>query len=386
MVRSLARRGVSVHGVAMKAKNVAFRSRYLCTKTVVPGFLHETEEPLRQLQHLASRLGNPVVIPMTDAATVFLDKNRSSFAGEITLALNASDAIEAVLNKSRNLELASEHQIPSPKTIAWEPDIKPARLVEDLGLPLVVKNPYPESASPEQAWPYRFEIIREQSRLTQCLAELEYRRPRPIFQQYVSGRATNVCCFAVEGELLAVHQYVSLRRSRHAGIFREIVPVRPDLEGHARSMVKALRWTGPAHLGFVESFDGSSVWYMETNGRFWASVQGSVHAGWDMPWWLYRHYVDGSAPTTGPIQVGSQTCYRPGDLRALIGYMAGGHSPTFYSEPGKWRSLGQYLASFRPGIHSDVCDWRDPLPGIMDFGRVLGDLGQRALRRLIKAR
>ena len=382
MVRSLTRQGVPVHGVAERANNVAFRSRYLRSKTVVPGLLSHPDQSLQSLQRLLDGLDEPVVIPLTDAATVFLDRHRSRFGPEVSLALNEAPGIESVLNKSRNLQIARQQRIPCPRTIEWSPEVTPAALIDSLGLPLVVKNPYPEAATAEQAWPFRFQIVHDQQELTRCLGELDAKRPRPIYQEYVSGRAVNVCCFAVAGELLAAHQYVSLRRSRHAGILREIVPVRPDLEEHARAMVRALAWTGPAHLGFIESFDGNATWYMETNGRFWASVQGSVHAGWDIPYWLYAHQVGGRPPDSGPIQIGSRTCYRPGDLRALVGYLAGGQSPTFYSNPGKWRSVGSYLASFRPGVYSDVCDWRDPWPCITDFGRVLGDLGRRATRKL----
>lgn len=382
VVRSLARQGVAVHAVAERGKNVAFRSRYLRSRTVVPGFLNLPAQTADVLQQLVASLHKPVLIPLTDAATEFLNSYRSRFSGEVTLALNEPWAIERVLNKSKNLEIAKEKHIPCPQMVTWTDEVTPQTLVAALGLPLVVKNPYPESASPEDAWPFRFEIIRDQQQLIRCLKGLESKQPRPIFQQYVSGYAVNVCCFAVKGELVAAHQYVSLRRSDHAGILREIVPVRSELKEYAQSMVGALNWTGPAHLGFVESLDGKSVWYMETNGRFWASVQGSVHAGWDIPYWMYNHYVSEALPKPGPIKVGSQTCYRPGDLRVLVTYLFGGQSPTFYTNPGKWRSVRSYLASFRPGVHSDVCSWRDPWPGIADFGRVLSELARFALRRL----
>lgn len=382
VVRSLAKRGVEVHGVAERAENVAFRSRCLSSRTVIRGFLSDPEEAANALALLLQRLSNPLVIPLTDAATVFLDVHRDRFAAQATLALNDAAAIERVLDKSQNLQIAENERIPCPQMVTWSRETTPEGLIEELGLPLVVKNPYPESAGPEAAWPFRFQIVHDLDQLSACLQSLEDRAPRPVFQQYVSGRAVNVCCFAVDGDLVAAHQYVSLRRSRHAGILREIVPVKPDLEAHAKAMVRALNWTGPAHLGFIESLDGSECWYMETNGRFWASVQGSVHAGWDIPYWLYAHYADQTRPQPGQIEIGSQTCYRPGDLRALVIYLVGGQSPTFYTNPGKWRSIGRYLASFRPGVHSDVWSWRDPWPGLMDFGRVFKELFRLAIRRL----
>ena len=52
---------------------------------------------------------------------------------------------------------------------------------------------------------------------------------------------------------------------------------------YARDLLGALRWDGVAHLGFFVDKARKKVWYMETNGRFWASIEGLVHAGWDDP-------------------------------------------------------------------------------------------------------
>ena len=56
----------------------------------------------------------------------------------------------------------------------------------------------------------------------------------------------------------------------------------PDLVEHARNLLAALEWDGVAHVSFFIGKNGQK-WYMETNGRFWASVEGSVYAGWDFP-------------------------------------------------------------------------------------------------------
>ena len=97
------------------------------------------------------------------------------------------------------------------------------------------------------------------------------------------GEVHNLCCFAVHGELIAVHEYHSIRRREGLGVFRKIVTPRPDLVQHTRDLLRGLDWEGIAHVAFFVSHDGLKKWYMETNGRFWASTEGSVHAGWDFP-------------------------------------------------------------------------------------------------------
>jgi hypothetical protein len=106
---------------------------------------------------------------------------------------------------------------------------------------------------------------------------------------------------------------------------------------------------------------------METNGRFWASVEGSVYAGWDFPNWTFDHFVHGKKPEPEPITPGTMTCWHTGDFLALLKFIAGkGEVPTPGSNPGKFRAVMQFLSGFKPGIHSDVFRWNDPFPAIIE--------------------
>ena len=90
--------------------------------------------------------------------------------------------------------------------------------------------------------------------------------------------------------------------------------------------------------------------------------------------------------------MGSETCWHHGDLMALIEYFEGGESPTTGTNPGKLRALGQYLSGFSPGIHSDIFQWSDPMPGITEhlelaplFWRSLKNKVARSFRNVPKA-
>jgi hypothetical protein len=139
-------------------------------------------------------------------------------------------------------------------------------------------------------------------------------------------------------------------------------------------MLQELAWDGVAQVAFFVSRDQGKVWYMETNGRFWGSTEGSVHAGWDFPLWVYRYFLCGEKPEPGPLQIGSRTCWHRGDLEALIGYMRGGESPTTGKQPGKLRAIIQYLSGFSPMNHSDVFRLSDPLPAVLDHYQLFKSL------------
>ena len=192
----------------------------------------------------------------------------------------------------------------------------------------------------------------------------------PLFQEMATGEIHNVCCFAAQGEVLAAHEYQSIRRLEGAGVFRKIIEPSPDLLQYARALLRALRWDGVAHLGFFVDKKRDRVWYMETNGRFWASVQGSVHAGWDFPYWVYQYFLHGQRPNPRPIQVGSLTCWRLGDLIALLNFWRGGDIPATGTNPTKVQTALQYLSGFAPNVHSDMFAWDDPVPAVMEYWKI----------------
>lgn len=175
----------------------------------------------------------------------------------------------------------------------------------------------------------------------------------------------NFCIFAIEGEVQGTHGYMSTRRTLHEGIAREIIPVREDIMGYIGKLMGALRWTGIAHVQFLIDTESDEPYYMETNGRFWASTQGSIHAGWNFPVWLYEYCVNGKKPDIQPIYLGSRTVYRKADMTQLLRYWLGGRPPSIDTR-SRLSATWQVFRDYAPSVHSDVWDWGDPFPSLWD--------------------
>ena len=130
---------------------------------------------------------------------------------------------------------------------------------------------------------------------------------------------------------------------------------------------------------FVDSETGDCN-YIETNGRFWASTQGTINAGWDVPWWFYRAFTDGNRPEVPPIQPGSRTVYHKGDFEQLFKHLVLGpaHASGY---TGRLGAIWHTLREFAPGVQSDVWMWSDLKPALYDYWQLFSVSNLRALIR-----
>jgi hypothetical protein len=168
-------------------------------------------------------------------------------------------------------------------------------------------------------------------------------------------------------------------------VFRELTPLSPDLHRHAVAMLRELRWDGVAQLGlFVRESDGDAR-YMETNGRLWASLEGSVAGGWDFPYWTYRYFAEGNPPEPQPPSLGTgrKSRWHYGELAALLSYLAGDDEPSGAGR-SRVRAVADYVSGFRPGVDADVFRLDDPLPEVYEHWRAARIAASRLRRRLAR--
>jgi len=381
IARSLGRHGLKVVAVSRSTDNLVARSRYLESLHVGPDPVTAREEYAKFIARISEMIGATLVIPITDAALVALDEHRDHLPATVPLALPGRDAIAGILDKRRNLAMAHDLGVPCPREYAFSSRAQTADMIATLGFPLVVKDPTPNTLELENPLPFRVAIARDEPELEKLLDIVDRSDAEPLFQEYVRGDVVNICSLAIGGEIVAIHAYVSRRRSAHEGIARETIELNPRLAEYAKLMLQELRWTGVAHMQFLVDPATGDCGYMETNGRFWASTQGSINAGWDFPWWFYQAHVSGERPIVPPIKVGSRTVYRKADIQHLLRHLA--HGPalaTGYS--GRLSAIWQTLRDFRPGVHSDVWMWSDLKPAIWDILQLFSWMNIRKLFRV----
>jgi len=371
VIRSLARNGVSFVVLGEESGSLAFSSRYAKHTAVCPSPATEPDAYFDFVLSVVKQRGIRLVIPVLEESLLVLDRRRDEIEPHTRLATANSEALHTVMDKRLNLALARELGIGCPRQLELETMEQLPQVIAELGFPMVLKPPGSPHDPRLPSFPFKVLYANDESQLRAYLERYCADGVFPMFQECVTGQSRNLCCFVVDGEIVASHEHLSHRSLKGHGVLREIVTPTPEALDGAGKMLRALRWDGVAQFSFFLEPGSQQLRYMETNGRFWSSVAGSVHAGWDFPYWVYRYFLHAERPDPQPIQLGSRTCWHRGDLVALVNYLAGGELPGREQRPGKLRAVSQYLAGFSPSIHADAFAWDDPLPEFIDHWQVL---------------
>jgi predicted ATP-grasp superfamily ATP-dependent carboligase len=367
IARSLAGQGISFVVLCPHSFSVAAWSRAGKFAVPCPEPCSHPEPYLDLLLSLIEKHAVRVAIPLTDATLTLFERHREQLGQRTVLAMAASTALRRVLDKRANLQLAAQLGIPCPRQFRLEDSRQIPEMIAALGWPIVIKRSRDPIELNVPRFPFKVLYARNERELRLYVDRYCLRGEDPLFQEYARGRVHDLCCFASRGQLLAVHEYLAVRRYNGSAVLRRVIEPTPELVEYSRRMLAALAWDGVAHVSFFLADEEQKTWYMETNGRFWASTEGSVHAGWDFPRWTYDYFRFGRRPEVGPIEIGSETCWHLGDLMAMVKFMLGhGEYPTPGHRPGRVRAVFGFLSGFGPGIHHEVFRWSDPLPALFE--------------------
>lgn len=195
----------------------------------------------------------------------------------------------------------------------------------------------------------------------------------PVVQPLIEGQLMAFTSVLDEqGNMLARVQQVAERTyPRDAGLSvrARTVPIEEHLAERITLLLRELGWFGLSELQFIAPTDGDPV-LLDFNGRFYGSLALALAAGVNLPD-TWARIVTGRRPLrAGDARPGVRYQWLEGDLRAARERSEGPISDA--------RGCLRYATRANASIWSA----KDPLPGLLTAGRLLGHVAQVAAKGL----
>jgi D-aspartate ligase len=192
IARSLGRLGVPAHRVGRERVVPAALSRYMTSSRVIPATA-ATGATLQTLIDLAGELGRPMLIPVDDSASVFVDDHADLFHEHFLLPSQPAGLVRALSSKRGMYELCQQHGIPTPRSIFPESEQDVLDHARESSFPIVLKCINADDAPVSAP---RVVIARDVEELTSAYREMETPgMSNVMLQDYVPGTPETVWMF-----------------------------------------------------------------------------------------------------------------------------------------------------------------------------------------------
>ena len=281
--RSLARSDVSfVLATELVRGGIVAASRSVNRLVLMPSVRHDPDGYAERLVGLIAETGARVVVPVNDATLRLVNDHRDAIeASGAVPAIGPEAGIRNILDKRAHLDTAKRLGIPCPVEFELTGQGEIPELIERLGFPMVLKRPSAGKGS------YKWLVVNDERELRSTLEGSHAAGIYPICQELVNGSVVGLYWASRRkarfGRCIPLSQCVEARART---CIDGSSPTDPVIEDYARNFARELEWEGLGTFAFFVTPNGDSE-YMEMNGRMWGTLEGSIHAGWDMPMWRW---------------------------------------------------------------------------------------------------
>jgi D-aspartate ligase len=290
VVRSLARRGLSVLAVEPNARNPGCRTRYAQVEHRRPINGRGLTDTLLALASDSGWSSHPVLFLTNDKMV----RDVAGHAGELQQQYRWSwqehaPEILRLLNKQHLPEACAGRAVlfPATETLADPGDIE--RVMDRVPMPAMVKPAWPLGA-------FKARVVHARSELEQVVREFPRSLPF-VVQQWIEGDVQSLCfgvAYLDRGKVLATFE----GRKAYAGVdgLGQATTMEPWPDDAVRAAtIEFLRdrdLSGPVAVEFKRSAEGR-LWMIEPNvGRTEYCVDVCIGNGFDLPWFEFCN-VDG---------------------------------------------------------------------------------------------
>ena len=375
-VRSLGRAGFEVYVSShYRRRPLAAWSRYS------RGWFHLADQTTREyagLRAWASGLGVQIVLPITEAACLLCNAERSAWeAAGITLGCGPDAMLLQAFDKARTLEIAARCGLACPDTRRPDSLDGYRDAARELGFPCLVK---PRSSNPRMGAIVLPDegvgYVDAPSGLEAAVSPRRQEKNWPLLQRCIPGVGKGVFALCDHGRPVAWFAHERLRDVRPSGSgssLRRSTPLDPELRAASEKLLRAMEWHGPAMVEFRD--DGvNPPWLMEVNGRFWGSLELAIAAGVDFPLLWVRILQGETLEPRDDYALGVTMRWVWGDVKRLIHILRG--APPGYTGkfPSAWQGLRDLFGAQPAGTRNETWNRADPWPAVGEWMQGIPEL------------
>jgi D-aspartate ligase len=338
IARSAGRLGIDVHRVARERWAPASASRF-GRRWIALGEQSTDQQILDALRSLAGEVGRAILIPVDDAASVYVDTHAPELRSEFLFPTQPTGLAQELSSKREMYEICVKHQVPTPRCQFPRSEAELLELAAEAEFPAVAKC---INAGDTPATSPRVVIARDAQQLLEAYRLMESPRgPNVMLQEYIPGTPESVWMF---------NGYFDRRSDCSIGITGKKIRQSPPYTGattlgvceanesvHQTTtrLMKALGYQGILDIGYRFDHRDGQYKLLDVNPRIGGSFRLFVaDDGSDV---LRAMYLDltGQPLTNGRAVEGRRWIVEPLDVISSISYRRRGD----ITLPGWLRSL-----------------------------------------------
>lgn len=286
-VRSLGRQGIEVHAAPFDFRSPALLSRYISKVHFLPYYLDGGADWLVAMTILLRNENFTLVIPCDERALLPLCLHRDELSTRASLAIPSATALDIFFDKVKTRELAQSVGVPVAAGRLMQTDDTVHSVMNDIGLPVVVKQPK-SYALPDLYVRASTSIIHDEKVLAACLNRRLGMAEPILFEQMFEGVGVGISVLCRDGAILQAFEHHRAHELDGSSYYRRSAPLDPERLAAVARMAAATAYTGLAMFEFKVNA-GAGTWILiEVNARPWGSLPLPVSIGVDFPHALYR--------------------------------------------------------------------------------------------------
>jgi predicted ATP-grasp superfamily ATP-dependent carboligase len=329
------------------------------------------------LERLAAELqGGVVLLPVQDAAVLFLHRHRARLLRRFRFFLWDSDVLAKLGSKRGLAAVASRYSLPAPKTIAPASGTELEDAIEHLEFPVLVKPEFTVQWWTDEAVAlglgHKAITVNDAAELRSVYERSARVGTRVVIQSIIRGRDSDHWSYgAWVGQNGETNAEILVRKLRInppvRGIGSYVVTAEDsEMLRAGREILRKLGFRGFASVQLKRDGDAGAPTLIEINLRLPTWVDLAIMAGVDFPYLYYQTCIGAACPRS-TARVGCAWMSTGRDWRSMRAY----------ARSGEW-TWPQWLSQCLARPTRALFRLSDPLPAMVAAWRWLrGSFGRR---------